>query len=267
MMRSAAQRRRNLPFTEADIQRTVSCNAYWRALDSINDEHVLHYELSSDGSTITGQVQGTRSTPYQQTIHIRRDASGRRSISGDCTCPMAFNCKHVAAVLLEILFDEDAEIHENDSLLSQPLAPPSSPPSVLPLPPPTKYWIRSLGKVAISGAEDYPANVTRRAIYVLKLETRWRPMPGLAVFPSCVNLRKDGTFSEKVERINVSYNPTNPPNYLRANDCDILWRLSQLTKTMLAAGHCYPLSGERGMEPLRLIHCHRAGQIWRCQGA
>ncbi len=55
----------------------------------------------NDGS-LTGEVQGSAAKPYTAGIHI--DASGSRLLlDTHCTCPMTFECKHVAAIALKLL--------------------------------------------------------------------------------------------------------------------------------------------------------------------
>lgn len=53
---------------------------------------------------VRAEVQGSRAKPYTISIDIDIDhENGYKIISGDCSCPMEFNCKHVAAVLLEFV--------------------------------------------------------------------------------------------------------------------------------------------------------------------
>ena len=45
---------------------------------------------------LTGKVQGTEEEPYTVKIKFIRNGNG---LEGDCSCPMGYDCKHVAAVL------------------------------------------------------------------------------------------------------------------------------------------------------------------------
>ena len=50
---------------------------------------------------VRAQVQGTDSQPYSVSATLVYGPGGTlRSVEGDCSCPMEFNCKHVAAALL-----------------------------------------------------------------------------------------------------------------------------------------------------------------------
>jgi len=56
--------------------------------------HVVSVETSRDGS-LEGEVSNGRGDRYRQTIRFVRGA-----VAGECSCPVGFNCKHVAAVLV-----------------------------------------------------------------------------------------------------------------------------------------------------------------------
>ncbi|MDX2004147.1 MAG: DEAD/DEAH box helicase [Meiothermus sp.] len=51
---------------------------------------------------LRGKVQGSTGETYKQDIEINR-RRGALNIQGECSCPMDYNCKHVAALLLEAL--------------------------------------------------------------------------------------------------------------------------------------------------------------------
>ncbi|MCK2127602.1 DEAD/DEAH box helicase [Thauera aromatica] len=55
--------------------------------------------LSSDGETVSALVKGRQRTPYDVFAEIR-EQGGRRLLHSECTCPMGYDCKHVAAMML-----------------------------------------------------------------------------------------------------------------------------------------------------------------------
>jgi superfamily II DNA or RNA helicase len=63
---------------------------------------VRRVDTNADGSRISGSVSGSKRAPYSQSIMLN-ERNGRLRITGYCTCPMAFNCKHVAAVLIDLI--------------------------------------------------------------------------------------------------------------------------------------------------------------------
>ncbi|WP_429501185.1 SNF2-related protein (plasmid) [Robbsia andropogonis] len=52
-----------------------------------------------DYTTLTGKIQGTRSRPYDVWVEFN-DVDEEMWIENQCTCPVGFECKHVAALLL-----------------------------------------------------------------------------------------------------------------------------------------------------------------------
>ncbi len=96
------------------------------------DGRVASPEIEADGqwATITARVQGSLSKPYQVTIDAHLDTEGMIiELDADCACPMAFLCKHAAAVLYKITGLQEA--HRQDELFPAP-APSPSPAVYLP---------------------------------------------------------------------------------------------------------------------------------------
>lgn len=64
-----------------------------RGLDYARRGLVLSVELQPDG-TLQGRVSNGRGQVYQQHLVVRQN-----SVEGICSCPVSYNCKHVAAAL------------------------------------------------------------------------------------------------------------------------------------------------------------------------
>ncbi len=60
-------------------------------------------EFSREGDTIRSAVKGSERAPYRQTIALTEGRRGGVDIAGRCTCPVATNCKHVAAALFHAM--------------------------------------------------------------------------------------------------------------------------------------------------------------------
>jgi len=57
-------------------------------------------ELLASGNTLLiGECKGSQFVPYEQRVEIL-DGRGAPELSGYCTCPVGFNCKHVVALVL-----------------------------------------------------------------------------------------------------------------------------------------------------------------------
>jgi hypothetical protein len=188
-------------------------------------------------------VRGSRRQPYSLTIEIV-DVNGELlDIMGECSCPVGFNCKHVAAALLAAMASNSAAGHgprvtavataksgrASGSIELFPDIKPSRAPYVPPpefLDPGLATWIDALARLEQTETEDYPPNIRQRLIYVLDVAPRAVGVPHLAVRPTSGQLLKDGRFSDKAS----AFNPENvlQPNvakFLRPSDRDILKRL------------------------------------------
>ncbi|NIF77298.1 helicase [Paraburkholderia sp. Cy-641] len=62
------------------------------------------------GATLSGDVQGSRPRPYRTRVRFRTDG-GSPWAQSDCTCPVGRDCKHVAALLLAELDYHDEMDH------------------------------------------------------------------------------------------------------------------------------------------------------------
>ncbi|WP_186126562.1 DEAD/DEAH box helicase [Burkholderia gladioli] len=62
---------------------------------------VSDLQWREDRGTLSAKVQGTHSRPYEVSISLREgDEAGDTWIDNECTCPVGYLCKHVAAVLV-----------------------------------------------------------------------------------------------------------------------------------------------------------------------
>ncbi|MYM85182.1 helicase [Duganella sp. FT50W] len=97
-------------FTADDIRRSFDSVTFNRGASYFRSRMVL--EVERDGAVFTAQVAGSTAKGYRQTIQLSRQA-GRVAFRGECSCPMARNCKHVVAVLLYAcstgMSDDDSE--------------------------------------------------------------------------------------------------------------------------------------------------------------
>ncbi len=91
-----------LAYSEKDIIRTCGRTYTERGRHYQRTGQVLMAELAEDGATLVGVVKGSAARPYRQTVLVEGVPRGVQ-IEGSCSCPMRFDCKHVAAVLFEYL--------------------------------------------------------------------------------------------------------------------------------------------------------------------
>ena len=103
------------PFDEGDIRRClhgeVDKGRPYQRRGAVRD-----LRADKGGQRLIASVQGTRLRPYRVFVDIGK--GNPVSLSARCSCPVAWNCKHAAAVLLEALANPPAiEGTEGDPLV------------------------------------------------------------------------------------------------------------------------------------------------------
>ncbi|MCK8787386.1 DEAD/DEAH box helicase [Roseomonas sp. NAR14] len=234
--------------TDADLRRTFTANSYRAGQDYHHDGMVEEIDLSADGRLLRAAVRGTTARPYRQTIRLAATRADGVSITGTCTCPVGFNCKHVAAALfaLQAWQERERPAHAVPSPAGRATpgnAPPPAParPAVSP---DITAWLDAMAAAGEADAEAYPATVRRRLLYVLQPG----PRPGgLVVRLASVETRRDGSLSAQTRDYLPGHllHTTQQPRFLRPSDHRIVRRLALLGST--AEG------GEEFIETLRLV--------------
>ena len=226
-------------FREPDIRLNLEPRFVERGFDYFRQGRVLAWSANKTGKEIRGTVAGSGGRRYEVDILI----SGRkddRFIEGDCTCPVGYDCKHVAAVLFAVLAEAES-----------PADQPASPEPI-----PVDGWLSRIREVATplpsgdSTAERYPPTVRRRLLYILSVpERQGRPILQLELLSAY--LLKNGSFGNA-----SAYNPASaiqgrPAAHVLPSDQAILRRLHASAQARNAPWQ--HLSGEDAPELLRAI--------------
>ncbi len=191
---------------------------------------VQNLEMSNDGSRIVAETMGTAPRPYVQRITIDRSGAHGLKISGTCSCPVGYNCKHVAAVLIAVHRQQMAQ--ELDAASAAAPAPrpavqtgQAAPPAEAPLPLPIADWLSDLQTGADNDSEAYPPSIRNRVLYVLSRDTTQPGVPPLRIQPFTATLRKSGrlTAARQYPPQQVQSNA----RFLRPSDKVILSRLAR----------------------------------------
>jgi SNF2 family DNA or RNA helicase len=236
-----------LPFTRADIEDNLEPRFIERGLDYFRRHKARDIESLDRNRRLLGEVTGSGNRVYQVEIHVHK-RGGFTSLDGDCSCPVGYNCKHVAAVLFAAL-----EAHQT--------APAATPAPASPEPP-LDGWLAQLdiasGIPPQRAARDrYPPTVRKRLLYVLQLENYGRrPVPSVRLLTAY--LLKNGRYGST-----KPYHPGNavngrPAAHILAADLAILRQLDarsrfeavpwqhlhgpdgvDLLAAMLATGRCH----------------------------
>ncbi len=95
-----------MEFTQKDVSDFFTSAVLTRARKIRRENKVKHCEITNDG-LIVGQVRGSNGELYEQHIAVYQD-NGAFTLDDECTCPVGVECKHSAAVLLEILAQQES---------------------------------------------------------------------------------------------------------------------------------------------------------------
>ncbi len=194
---------------------------------------VISAELQQDGTLIAAMVRGSGARVYQLSIRVGRSPTDELEVSGQCSCPMHYNCKHVAAALLEV-----AE-HIGHRERPEPN-----------LPRELDGWLDRLREVQ---RHSQPDKLPDRLLYLLNLETNYAGS-FLAVTTVKARRLKSGDYGKPAR---YTAGSTATARFLRPQDQRILSLLesghqrgggsyemrspigSQVLEAMLETGHCH----------------------------
>ena len=85
-----------------DLVRLVGQGAFQRGREYARDAAVSEIEWDEESGLLSSTVRGSLENPYRCHIELAPARDGyHRPVSGNCSCAVGANCKHVAATLLE----------------------------------------------------------------------------------------------------------------------------------------------------------------------
>jgi superfamily II DNA or RNA helicase len=113
--------------SNAVIERHVGTTSYLRGRAYANKNRISGLTLDDSGTIFTALAHGSAPRPYKTKVTLQEAKDGSFVIrSSDCSCPVGYACKHVAAVALlgrGLLYDKrvpEAEIVERPSVATVP---------------------------------------------------------------------------------------------------------------------------------------------------
>ncbi|HEY1539238.1 MAG TPA: SNF2-related protein, partial [Solirubrobacteraceae bacterium] len=86
-------------FDVDDVRDSVGEPAFARGLSYARAKRVLSLAWDEGASQLTASVVGNGAI-YRTTAHFARQGGNRYFVGGECSCPIAYDCKHVAAVVV-----------------------------------------------------------------------------------------------------------------------------------------------------------------------
>ncbi len=169
-------------FDRQDVRRAIGEPAFSRGLDYFLRGRVRSLEF--DGPTrLRGRVSGTRASDYSVSVILSLRGHGLR-VEGSCSCPVGYNCKHVAALLLSACEGRQPQSGASDWASS--------------LPHEVRRWLDlwpSRGSKVTKVRE--PGSLVPgqdHLFYVIRYDT----LRGMHIDPCRAYLKKDGSISRNV---------------------------------------------------------------------
>jgi superfamily II DNA or RNA helicase len=236
-----------------DIEAVTSKSAFHKGERYWREGRVAALAVENGGTLIKARVRGSGPKPYTQTIELADDGP-HLQISGLCSCPVGFDCKHVAAALFAALARGSGGANRTGWLPQLPLPRPPQPPQAPVrelLAPDISAWIDDLAR--LGQTEDYPPAIRQRLLYLIDLGQRAIGAPYLVVRPTSLKLLKDDTFSDQTSAFDLQSKwQRNGPKFLRPSDLDILGRLRSMSYAV-AVHPGVALVGEDGAATLEAM--------------
>jgi superfamily II DNA or RNA helicase len=100
---------RVLEFDVSSLRRAVGGGSYVRGTEYARLGAVLRSAWDADGGALHGTVRGHGGSVYTTAAYLSVSDNGLAGFEmGECNCPVAFNCKHVVALILANLTPESA---------------------------------------------------------------------------------------------------------------------------------------------------------------
>ena len=221
--------------TQALIETNLDAEYLKLGHDDYKGGHVENLKIDLENAEITAEVIGTASKPYKVSISY-----DEYDIDGDCTCPMQFNCKHVAATLYAVMAENSNLPRKKRQKKEEPV--------------PFHHWLGVVGQATstIQSRDEYPSDVRQRLIYILRPDGK----NGIKLLFESVRLLKDNSYGKSTLYSSKSILSRSTPRYILSVDERIL---RDAAMSLSASGETVLLQGVAGQEMLE-----RAIKTGRC---
>jgi superfamily II DNA or RNA helicase len=204
---------------QKDVDTFFSRSAFQKALDYHAEGRVGRLEISDDLTHISAMVRGSGSNIYRVEVQLDFSYNRLADLEGECSCPMAVNCKHVAAAVLEALSGTQRSTPAFPGKQAVTVAPPPA------LPYEVTAWLDIVGKALRSN--DYSADETQRLLYCLQPSQDGERTPFLTVSLVSARVLKSGEFGGSASHPSMGeFVPERAPKYFRDVDIEILGELA-----------------------------------------
>ncbi|MDQ6988985.1 MAG: DEAD/DEAH box helicase [Mariprofundaceae bacterium] len=222
--------------TQGFLETNLDAADLMRGREYFKDGHVEELQIDNAKHVITAQVIGNAAHPYK--VFIEYD---EHDIDGDCSCPMQFNCKHVAAALYAVLAETSTLPRKKRKKKEEPV--------------PFHHWLGVVNQTSSENQTplDYPSDVRQRLLYILRPDMRH----GLRLHFETIRLLKNDKYGKATPYTAKNILNRNTPRFILAADVRILQesvnRLSANEDSVLLHG----LAGREILEHvIKTGRCH-----------
>ena len=213
-----------------DLLNEFSSSTLSKAHGLRRDKKVLSLQTSEDGAEVWGKVRGSYGETYVQEIALEPEDE-TLLIEGACSCPVGYNCKHVAALLLE-QFERRAKNGVNRygavGKVRRVKAEQTAPPPVT-LPRELDAWV---SRAQRTSTKEKKFRTNNRLLYVLSAPYGSSGQRQVVVELQAGKLTKKGTYHE-VKPFPRNYNFHSLPQYAEA-ERDLLRTVQACTSSQYA---------------------------------
>ncbi len=204
--------------SRSEVQSVIGEPDFSRGEDYFLQGRVRSINIADKRNNIGSTVSGSRGNVYHQDINLNFAPYGDLDfVSGKCSCPVGFNCKHVVAALLHVaarfgagdrVTEEFSEIRvaERTDPLSERLS----------------SWLKDISEAGESPSDSpAPRPSAERLFYVFRAGEDGQP----EITPYKARLKKDGEIGANPVEYRYS-NYVNYPRFVMVEDVTILSKLS-----------------------------------------
>ncbi len=202
-----------------------------RGLDYFDLGYVRWFEIQQDGRRVVSQVRNPKGKVYGQVIRIEGSADTGLSYSGQCQCPVGYNCKHVVAALAAVGASGQGEDLRGGEKLEQ-----------------AEFWLQELERAV------YDARITSREtsgstqLLMYILEVKVAPYGKYVTVNPCVARKLKAGGLGMPRRYNLL--PSSTARFLTGDDHVIA---ALLAGSVPAAGPEHRIRGRYGIRLLELL--------------
>ncbi|HET6520519.1 MAG TPA: SWIM zinc finger family protein, partial [Geminicoccaceae bacterium] len=231
-----------------DLERLLGAGTLDKGQTYLRRGRVRDCRVEADARSVSGRIVGTAPRPYRATVRLGFVDGRLARIDGACSCPVGYNCKHVAALLLAAVAEDAPRATAGTA---------AYPPQ--PADAPLALWLRALEQAGdgATGPEEPP----ERVLYVLEPAQRYWQDVGVAqpVAVRALKVRrlKAGGYGGRQNQSFAALAGTPPARHVRPED-QVIGRLLHHRY-----GHLDPgtrLRGRADIEALRAMlatgRCH-----------